>query len=501
MAKPSSRSAEIKRLHIGTHVVLQTIIIAIIVLMINYVGFNRYSRWDVSRYNKYALSEQTKRLLKSLKKVAKIYLFFSPTSQSAGSELYFDLQNLLKEYEFVAKRKIEVETIDPYRNLTRAREMQVKYNFGADENLAIIDYQGGKKIIRVADMADYDSPGLFGDTPRVRAFRGEQLITSALVELTEDKKTKIGFVAGHGEPGLGNDSPITQFVTYVQRQNIKLEPLILTNLDKIPTDYVAVVLVGPKYDLTDRDLALLRTYWNEQGRLLILLDPKTKTPKLDQFLAQFGLKPDQDVIVTQFKTGIEEQSITLDVYGQFLPETSFLRELSQATGFFPGDTRSLSVDESVIGEQGLTVTRILTPAASNYWGDKDEVLNSQKSPTYAQGIDLPPPLYFGIALEKGTIKDTRVQVRSSSRMIVIGNADFLRNEALSESPPDVDFVLMTINWLADKERLVGIAPKAIKTFTLNISDAHMNQIVLITVLGIPMLAALLGVGVWSLRRR
>jgi hypothetical protein len=246
---------------------------------------------------------------------------------------------------------------------------------------------------------------------------------------------------------------------------------------------------------------LLRTYWNDQGRLLILLDPKTKTPKLDQFLAQFGVKPDQDLIVTQFKTGIEEQSVTLDVYGQFLPETSFLRELSQATGFFPGDTRSLSVDESIIGEQGLTMTRVLTPAAGDYWGDKDELLNSQKTPTYAQGVDLPPPLYFGIALEKGAIKDTRVQVRSSSRMIVIGNADFLRNEALSESPPDVDFVLMTINWLADKERLVGIAPKAIKTFTLNISDAHMNQIVLITVLGIPLLAALLGVGVWSMRRR
>jgi hypothetical protein len=60
---------------------------------------------------------------------------------------------------------------------------------------------------------------------------------------------------------------------------------------------------------------------------------------------------------------------------------------------------------------------------------------------------------------------------------------------------------MTINWLADKERLVGIAPKAIKTFTLNISEARMNQIVLITVLGIPLLVAFLGIGVWSLRRR
>jgi hypothetical protein len=207
------------------------------------------------------------------------------------------------------------------------------------------------------------------------------------------------------------------------------------------------------------------------------------------------------MIVTQFKTGIEEQSVTLDVYAQFLPETSFLRALSQATGYFPGGTCSLSVDESKVAQEGLTMTRALTPAAPDYWGDKDEILSSQKTPTYAQGIDLPPPLYFGIALEKGAIKDTRVQLHSSSRMLVLGNADFLRNESLSESPPDVDFILMSINWLADREQLVAIAPKAARTFTLNLSDGQMNEIVLLTVAGIPMLVGLLGLGVWSIRRR
>ena len=206
MANPPSKPAGIKRLRIGANVVLQTIIVAVIVLMINYLGFNRYKRWDLSRYNKYALSELTKKILKSLKKEVKIYVFFAPTSQSAGSELYYDLQNLLKEYEFAGKRKVQVETIDPYRNLTRTRELQVKYNFGADENLVILDYQSRKKILRVADMAEYDPPGMFSETPQVRAFRGEQIITSALIELTEDKETKIGFITGHGEPSLENGS-------------------------------------------------------------------------------------------------------------------------------------------------------------------------------------------------------------------------------------------------------------------------------------------------------
>jgi hypothetical protein len=501
MSNRPSKPAGIKRLRIGANVASQIILVATIVLMINYLGFNRYKRWDLSGYNKYALTELTKKILKSLKKEVKIYIFFSPTSQSSGSELYYDLQNLLKEYEFAGKRKVQIETIDPYRNLTRTRELQVKFNFGADENLVILDYQGRKKILRVADMAEYDPPGMFSETPQVRAFRGEQVLTSALIELTEDKEIKIGFITGHGEPGLENGSPLTRFKEYVERQNIKLEPLILTNLEKIPSEYATVILSGPKYDLGERDFSLLRNYWNEQGRILISLDPKVKTPRLDQFLSEFGIRAEADMIVTQFKTGIEEQSVTLDVYAQFLPETSFLRALSQATGFFPGGTCSLSVDEAKVAQEGLTMTRALTPAAPDYWGDKDEVLNSQKTPTYAQGIDLPPPLYFGIALERGAIKDTRVQLHSSSRMIILGNADFLRNESLIESPPDVDFILMSINWLADREQLVAIAPKADRTFTLNLSDGQMNEIVLLTVAGIPTLIGVLGLGVWSIRRR
>jgi ABC-type uncharacterized transport system len=500
MANPNPKPAGIQRLRIGANVILQTVIVGVIVLMINYIGFNRYQRWDLSRFNKYSLSELTKKLVKSLKKEVKIYVFFSPTSQSAGSGLYNDLRNLLKEYEFAGKRKMQIEFLDPYRNLTRTRELQLKYNFGANENLVVIDYQDRKKLLRVADMAEYDAPGMFNEAPQIRAFRGEQVITSALIELTGNKEPKIGFIVGHGEPELAGGSPLTRFKESVEHQNIKLEPLILTNLEKVPADYAAVILAGPKYDLGDRDLTLLRNYWNEQGRLLILLDPKSKTPKLDQFLIEFGVRPDRDIIVTQFKTGIEEQSVTLDVYAQFLPETGFLRSLSQATGFFPGGTQSLSIDASKTAQEGMTVMKVLTPAVHDYWGDKEDILSSQNTPTYAQGVDLPPPLYFGVALEKGSIKDARVQVRSLSRSIILGNADFLWNESLSESPPDIDFILMSINWLADREELAAIAPKSPRAFTLNLSDVQMSQIVLLTVVGIPMVIALLGAGVWALRR-
>jgi len=501
MSNSISKPARIKRLHIGANVTLQIVTVAIIVLMINYLAFNRYMRWDFSRNSKYTLSEQTKRLLNSLKKEVKIYVFFSPTSQNAKAELYTDVQHLIREYQFAGKKKIRTETIDPYRDLTRARELKAKYNFGTQESLIILESGDRKKFVQVAEMAEYESPGIFGEAPRVKAFRGEQELTSALLQLTEEKETKIGFVIGHGEPSLDGETSLSRFKEYIQRQNIKLEPLVLANQENISTGYAAVIVAGPRYDLNDRDLSLLRNYWNDQGRMFILLDPKFKTPKLDQFLVEFGVHADDDVIVSQVKTGSEEQSQILEIDSQFLPEISFLRPLSQVTGFFPGGTRSLSLDSSTITRLGITAAKTLVPMGSDYWGEKDDISNPQATPIYNQGVDLPPPLVFGLTLERGAIKDARVQVRSSSRMFIIGNADFLRDEALVQSPADVDFVLMSINWLADREQLLAIAPKAPRTFILNLSAQQMNQIVLLTVGGIPLLVGLLGTGVWMIRRR
>jgi ABC-type uncharacterized transport system len=495
---PPSKPRRIRRFWIGVNVVRQILIMIAIVAMINYLGFNWYQRWDLSRNHKYTLSSLTHNVLNSLTKDVAIFVFFSPASRNLSSQLYDDVQNLLREYDLAGHRRVHVESIDPYRDLTRARAIEAKYQLGSQENLVIIDYQGHTKILHLADLAEYDQTGASSNTPQIRAFRGEQAITSALTELIEGTLVRIGVIMGHGEPSVAGDTPLNQLRQYVERQNMRLEAL---PLEGISPDYGALLLVGPKYDLNEHDLALLRKFWNEQGRLLVLLDPKVKTPKLNAFLADFGVRPDPNVIVTKIKPGIEESSNNLDVYAQFLPETSFLRSLSQVNGYFPGGTCSLSIDESKIAQSGITASRALTPVPSEYWGSRNDVLNLSNVPGYRPGIDFPPPLFFGVALEKGAIRDVRVQVKSSSRMLIVGNADFLRDDALTQSAPNLDFALLSLNWLTDRERFLAIAPKTPRSFTLNLSNAQMNRIVLITVGGLPLLVGLLGVAVWTIRRR
>ena len=85
--------------------------------MVNYLGFEHYRRWDLSRDQKFALSDKTKRFLQSMPGKARITVFFAPNNTIAA-----DVQGMLTEYQYAAKGKLDVENIDPERNLSRAKD-------------------------------------------------------------------------------------------------------------------------------------------------------------------------------------------------------------------------------------------------------------------------------------------------------------------------------------------------------------------------------------------
>src|SRR6201997_5715792 len=115
-AKPKPK--KIQRVQIGLNLLIQLILVFFLVSAVNWIGFRHYKRWDVSRDQKYALSDKTKRFLDTIKGKVRITVFFSPTTPISG-----DVANLLTEYQYAAKGKIDIENIDPQRNLSRAKEM------------------------------------------------------------------------------------------------------------------------------------------------------------------------------------------------------------------------------------------------------------------------------------------------------------------------------------------------------------------------------------------
>src|SRR5437762_4441789 len=264
--KPRARSGKkIGRIRIGLNVLVQIVLILFLVAMVNSFSFRHYARWDFSRDQKYTLSDKTKRFLDTLKGKMHITVFFSPNTPITA-----DVEILLTEYQYAGKGKIDLEHIDPERNLSRAKELFDKYKVVTDESLLVLDYEGRNKTVKASEMADIDQSGMaLGEGPRVAAFKGEQAITSAMIDLVEGKKKTIGYVLGHKEPPLTESSAISVLKTFIENENIQFKELNLLDLDAIPEDVKTVMIIGPQYDFSDREMKLLRNFWDKQGRMLL----------------------------------------------------------------------------------------------------------------------------------------------------------------------------------------------------------------------------------------
>jgi hypothetical protein len=487
---------KIHRVRIGFNVAAQVGLLLALAIMVNSLGLKHYRRWDFSRDQKYALSDKTKRFLDTIKGKVRITVFFSPSTPITA-----DVQSLLAEYQYNAKGKIDVENIDPERNLSRAKELFEKYKVVSDESLMVVDYQGRNKTVKASEMADIDQSGVaLGQGPRVAAFKGEQALTSALVDLVEGRKNTVGYVLGHKEPAIADPSPISVLKTFIENENIKLQELNLFELGEIPADLKAVMIVGPQYDFSDREMKLLRDFWNKQGRLLLLVDPLAKTPKLHAFLAESGVRVNDDRLMVFIKTGIQEVGLTRDVQARFVGDNAITRRLAGARALFLGGTSSLALDILRMQAANVKIEPLLQ-ADKGYFAETDYLSNDQtkyESDAAKAGAKA-APIFIAASVEKGGSGDARVQV-NSARLVIVSNATFVEDKALTQDQQGLDFVSAAVNWLLSREQLIGIAPKVATTLTFTLSDDALSNVRWLILVLLPLFPAVIGIAVWWKRR-
>ena len=489
------RRMKIGRVRIGLNVVVQIVLILFLAAMVNSFAFKHYARWDFSRDQKYGLSDKTKRFLDTLKGKMRITVFFAPSTPITA-----DVQNLLTEYQYAGKGKIDVEQIDPERNLSRAKEVFDKYKVVTDESLLVLDYDGRNKTVKASEMADVDQSGMaFGEGPRIAAFKGEPAITSAMIDLVEGKKKTLGYVSGHKEPALSTPtSPITLLKTFIENENIKFQDLNLLDQPAIPADVNAVMIIGPQYDFSEREMKLLRDFWDKQGRILVLLDPAANTPRLRAFLDELGVKVNDDRLMVFLRTGIQELALTRDVQAHFLGDSPVTKRLADVRAIFVGGTSSLTLDPNR-GRAANIRLEPLIQAEKGYFAETDYNTDNQiKLQADAQKAG-DVPLTIAAAAEKGGSGDTRVQV-NSSRLVAVSNATFVQDNAIMQDQAALDFVSGAVNWLLSREQLIGIAPKISKPLTFSLDPEALRQLRWIILIFMPLIPAAIGTVVWWQRR-
>ena len=85
-------------------------------------------------------------------------------------------------------------------------------------------------------------------------------------------------------------------------------------------------------------------------------------------------------------------------------------------------------------------------------------------------------------------------------MVVVSNATFIQDNALTQDQQALDFISGNVNWLLSREQLIGIAPKVPKTLTFSLNEDALRNLRWIILVLLPLVPAVIGGAVWWRRR-
>ena len=489
-AQPAdAKGFRIGRIEVGFNIIMQILLVIAGLVMLNWLGNKYYARLDWSRGKNTVLSPQTKALLGGLEKPVQAIVMFATTGEAEA-----DAQMLLREYQFAAKGKLTVEEVDPYANLARAKDLQAQYKFGANENVVIFTYDGRHKFVNSGDLAEVEQMDqmamMSGRRPQMVAFKGEQVFTATLLELTETKQNKLYLVGSHGEYDT-NSRDTAGFREFLTRQNLKFETLKLAEKDSISDDASMLMILGPKFDFSERDLKLLSEYWEKKGRILLCTGwTNGKTPNLNEWLSARGMRPQNDAVIRVVSLGnlAGMQPLEGVIMNQGSPIT---KDLAGVTTEMFGPTQSIDLDRKLEKAANLQLTSLLV-APEGFWGETEYRPGDRTTvPFFDPKKDHIGPLTIGAAVERGGSADPKVKLETA-RMVVFGNGDFLSDKGLQVGQASLDLALNSVNWLLNRENLINIPPKVKEKQSLKLTDSQVNTIRWWVMVFIPAIIAIFG---------
>ena len=524
MSAPSSSARPIKRVGQTVNVIIQVALFVTALAAANYLSCSKHIRYDLTEKRNFTLSDFSQKFLESSafqKRPSPVHTF---VVMRRTSPHYSRVYHLLDEYQRLAGNAIKLEFIDPLRQTDRTLEIEALYGIPYTEDMIIMDgfidntktdddSQAGESLspnqaqqsintttassaadkpsnhrrsIRVSDLYIQD------DSQTIVAWQDEDMITSNLISCIEGSTRKIYLAADKMNLQAHDGEPAWIILARILlQQNIELNPIRLADIEKIPDDAEALALIGPAYDLNERELNILKEYWDrQQSALFITLNPTAQLDNLRVFLRSYGITARNDRIIT-----VKNGQTLSNAQCIFARGAEINRSLEGQSTVFEGVSCSLEVREN---DDRLLNKRIqpigLAQAVSGWWG---ETRLNDHPPLYNPEEDYAEPLFLSAAILRGqaTSDDTASLV---SKMVVIGNTDFLASR--KTRPEQADFIQSSFNWLIGREELIGIGPKKLYRHKMTILATHNKFITKLVLIFIPAVAILIALIVWNTRR-
>lgn len=475
-----------------------------LVLGVNYLGMTFYLREDFTLGNLYSVTPETRDYISKLDRDIQVYVTYGgDTDTQELKQFMADVRGLLREYEYNANRfsraKITTRYIDVFQQRREADALGRQ--FGVQQSHLVIFSSGDRnRIIRPNEL--YETRG----RSRV-GFRGEQVFTTALLQVTSDHKPTVYFLNGHGEMRPDDVEPlrgVSAFAQALLERNYSVYSLNINDVEQLPAEADLVVVLSPQVPYDRASQEKLRRYLQpvsprvssdsevrerSPGKLLLALDP-ARPHGLDDLLLDWGILVD-DVVVVDPTSQTTGGDLLISRFANH-PITSLLVENSIPARL--GWSRVVREDMG----RDLSLPIEQTPflfTSDNSWGERD--YDQRGEPVFNDDKDIQGPLSVAMLAER-SLQQFGIQL--GPRLIVYGSADFLSNQQLG-FVGNLPLALNSVRWLLDEEPQVQAPLRPINSIQILLSAEQVGNLRLIMILGVPGIFALISIAVYFFRKR
>lgn len=480
-----------------------------IIIVLNILAYQFFFRLDLTANKDYSISPVSKEVLKSLDDVVIIKTYFSENAPAQFIQVKKDVADILDSYQNYSGGRIEIEHIDPSKNpdlkteLTNKGIPEMQFNdYGKDKFQVINGFMG--LSIQYNDKTEVIP--VIQDTNNF-----EYQLTTKIKKITDTNELSIGYVTSNGTASLEED---LKTVAGSLQALYHIETIDLAGKAALPKDISTIVIVGPTKKFTDDQLKKLDAFLMSGGSLAIYADgvkvdrsmkSEISDVNLNKLLEKYGLKINSDLIIDSVAgiAAFNQGFITFNIEYPYWPRLT-------AESFAKGNPAVAKLNNVT-----LPWASSITVSADDKISGKREILahTSPRSSLVMGEFNLNPQQDFKptdisehtvAVLVSGKIKSAFGKGETDKgRLLVISDADFMRDLFLQNQPDNANYFNNTIDSLALDQNFATIRAKGVTSHPLrtDLTDSEKAMYRYGNVFGLTIVVMAIGLYRYSARRR
>ncbi|HOW23061.1 MAG TPA: GldG family protein [Sedimentibacter sp.] len=456
----------------GSYSLMVSALVLAILIMVNvFVSYlpTPLTKYDISASKLYSITSNTKVVVNGLKDDVTIYWIVQSGKEDPV------IENLLSKYDSLSDHiKIVKKNPDVYPTFADQYTDETVQNNSlvveSGERFRFINYDD--IYIQERDMYTYSINS---------SFDGEGAITSAIDYVVTEELPRLYVLEGHGEEEL---PPV--FSEQIEKDNIETQTFSLLTNDSVPEEADAVMIYGPKSDISEKEKDMLAQYVEDGGKLLVMAGPTEDgiLKNLYSLLSDYGVEAKEGVVVEADREHYAFRApfvLLPDMVSHEITDTLIEEHYYPIMPISSG----LTIDTGYGRE---TVTQLLKTSNSSF----SKLAGYDISTYEKEEGDIDGP--FALAVSVETAKEGKiVWFTSSSFLEDVYNA--------YSSGANVDLAMNAISSLIGEREAIAIRSKSLNYNYLTISDSVSSMLKVLMIGVFPLLYLAAGIYIIFRRRR